>query len=81
MDSDFTLYETSVTETTDNEKMSFIKVPGKHPIKIPAGTTRQSPKNNPYGVAIQAIQRNCGSLPRNMAVIDTLAEVREASTS
>ena len=73
------LYETSVS--TD-DRVSFIKVPGTQPVKIPAysmkvvnGTTRQN-KNNPYTVALQAIQGVNGQLPRNIVVIDTFAEVQ-----
>ena len=73
------LYETSVY--TD-DRVSFIKVPGTQPVKISAysmkvvnGTTRQN-KNNPYTVAVQAIQGVNGQLPRNIVVIDTFAEVQ-----
>ena len=73
------LYETSVS--TD-DRVCFIKVPGTQLVKIPAysmkvvnGTTRQN-KNNPYTIAVQAIQGVNGQLPRNIVVIDTFAEVQ-----
>ena len=44
-------------------------------MKFVNGTTRQN-KNNPYTVAVQAIQGVNGQLPRNIVVIDTFAEVQ-----
>ena len=73
------LYETSVS--TD-DRVSFIKVPGKQAIKVPAysmkvvsGTTRQQHRGS-YTVAVQAIQGQNGQLPRNLVVVDTFAEVQ-----
>ena len=73
------LYETSVT--TD-DRVSFIKVPGKQAIKVPAysmkvgsGTTRQQHRGS-YTVAVQAIQGQNGQLPRNLVVVVTFAEVQ-----
>ena len=73
------LYETSVT--TD-DRISFIKVPGKQAIKVPAysmkvvsGTTRQHYRGS-YTVAVQAIQGQNGQLPRNLVVVVTFAEVQ-----
>jgi len=70
------MYEMSSTVS----KLSFAKVAGRNPVKIPAEsmvtvmcTTRQNQEH--CGVIVQAIQNPHGNLPRNIMVIDSYSEV------
>ena len=73
----------SVMDLAENAKhVSFVKVAGRQAIKIPAnsmkvviGSTRQNKRNETYTAAVQAIACENGSLPRNIMVIDTVADV------
>ena len=73
----------SVMDLAENIKhVSFVKVAGRQAIKIPAnsmkvviGSTRQNKRNETYTAAVQAIACENGSLPRNIMVIDTVADV------
>ena len=73
----------SVIDLNQNAKrISFVKVAGRQAIKIPAnsmkvviGSTRQNRKNAAYIAAVQAIACENGSLPKNIMVIDTVANV------
>ena len=73
----------SVMDLAESTKhVSFVKVAGRQAIKIPAnsmkvviGSTRQNKRNETYTAAVQAIACENGSLPRNIMVIDTVANV------
>ena len=73
----------SVIDLNENAKrISFVKVAGRQAIKIPAnsmkvviGSTRQNRKNETYTAAVRAIACENGSLPKNIMVIDTVANV------
>lgn len=74
------LYEMSVDSV--NHQSSFVKVAGSSKIKVPAasmivvqGLTRSRSDSKPYFVAVEAIAGVNGSLPRNIIVVDTFAEV------
>ena len=61
-------------------KVSFAKVAGRIPVKLPAETmvtvmctTRHN--RGCYGAAVQAIQNPYGNLPRNVMVIDSYTEI------
>jgi len=78
------LYEMAVAagEGDSKETTSFVKVAGSSLVKVPAssmvvvqGTTRSQSDGKPYSVAVQAIAGVNGSLPRNVVVVDTYAEV------
>ena len=59
-----------------------MKVAGRTPIRIPAnsmkvvlGSTRQNKNNETYSASVQAIASENGSLPKNLLIVDTLAQV------
>ncbi len=63
-----------------DDGVSFVKVAGSSQVKIPAlsmvvvqGSTRS--KSETYSVAVEAIAGVNVSLPRNIIVVDTFAEV------
>lgn len=68
------------TSISGSKKLSFVKVAGQDPIKIPAnsmkvviGTTRQTSRN--FSGLVQAVHGNYGTLPKNTLLIDTYADV------
>ena len=73
----------SVLDLADNTKrIGFVKVAGRTPIRIPAysmkvvlGSTRQNKKNETYSASVQAIVCENGSLPKNLLIVDTIAQV------
>ena len=73
----------SVLDIADNTKrIGFVKVAGRTPIRIPAnsmkvvlGSTRQNKKNETYSASVQAIASENGSLPKNLLIVDTIAQV------
>ena len=67
-----------------SERTSFVKVAGIQAIKIPAnsmktviGSTRCIQEGKTYTAAVQAVSCENGSLPRNIMVIDTIANVEQ----
>ena len=69
------------TSNVGSRSLSFVKVAGQTPIQIPARsmkavlcTTRQDSKRK-YSALVQAVQGDQGTLPRNIMVIDTYADV------
>ncbi|XP_062613870.1 uncharacterized protein LOC134275617 [Saccostrea cucullata] len=74
-----------VKDTSDqyvygSQRSSFVKVAGQDPIKIPAnsmkvvlGTARQTSEN--FNGLVQAVHGNNGTLPKNILVIDTYADI------
>ena len=70
-----------LTSNVGSRSLRFVKVAGQTPIHIPARsmkavlcTTRQDSKRK-YSALVQAVQGDQGTLPRNIMVIDTYAEV------
>ena len=73
----------SVLDLADNNKrIGFVKVAGRTPIRIPAnsmkvvlGSTCQNKKNETHSASVQAIGSENGSLPKNLLIVDTMAQV------
>ena len=80
------LYEMSISEPEATEKqVSFVTVPGKLPVKIPAnsvtvvnGLVNNSRLKDTTCVAIQALKIDQGAIPRNLMVIDTNTVVKNS---
>ena len=78
-----TLYEMSISNTNDEKHVSFVTVSGKTSVKIPAGSVavvegRVDQKRIGKGqVVVQALKCDQGQLPRNIMVIDTVADIAD----
>ena len=78
-----TLYEMSISDTNDDKRVSFVTVSGKTSVKIPAGSVavvvgKVDQKRIGKGqIAIQALRGDQGSLPRNIMVVDTFADIAD----
>ncbi|MCG8049521.1 MAG: reverse transcriptase family protein [Candidatus Thiodiazotropha endolucinida] len=76
-----TLFEMSVSESEEEKCTGFVTVFGKTPVKIPAEsvvvvTGKVDEKRLGKGcIAVQALKSNQGSLPRNIMLIDTFADI------
>ena len=73
------LYEVSVSE---QRPTSFVRVAGHTPVKIPASSMivlnasiHRHSHGQSYNVAVQAVAGSSGSLPKNLLVVNTYAEV------
>ncbi|CAC5383311.1 unnamed protein product [Mytilus coruscus] len=81
-----TLYNNSFDCETDSPKISFVKIAGSIPVHIPGNsmktvmcTTRQKDKTEKYCAVVQSLQGNQGSLPRNIMVINSYAEISQGT--
>jgi hypothetical protein len=79
-----TLYNNSIDCETDSPRISFVKIAGSSPVHIPGNsmktvmcTTRQKDKTGKYCAVVQALQGNQGSLPRNIMVVNSYAEINQ----
>ncbi|VDH96354.1 Hypothetical predicted protein [Mytilus galloprovincialis] len=82
-----TVYNNSFDcEILDSPKISFVKIAGSNPVHIPGNsmktvmcTTRQKDNNEKYCAVVQSLQGNQGSLPRNIMVVDSYAEISQGT--
>ncbi|CAG2186291.1 unnamed protein product [Mytilus edulis] len=82
-----TVYNNSFDcEILDSTKISFVKIAGSSPVHIPGNsmktvmcTTRQKDNNKKYCAVVQSLQGNQGSLPRNIMVVDSYAEISQGT--
>ncbi|CAC5409554.1 unnamed protein product [Mytilus coruscus] len=79
-----TLYNNSFDCEIDSPKISFVKIAGNSPVHIPGNsmktvmcTTRQKDKTEKYCAVVQSLQGNQCSLPRNIMVVDSYAEISQ----
>ncbi|CAG2207645.1 unnamed protein product [Mytilus edulis] len=80
-----TVYNNSFDCEIDSPKISFVKIAGSNPVHIPGNsmktvmcTTRQK-DNEKYCAVVQSLQGNQGSLPRNIMVVDSYAEISQGT--
>ena len=80
------LYNNSIDCETDSPRISFVKIAGNSPVHIPGNsmktvmcTTRQKDKTGKYCAVVQALQGNQGSLPRNIMVVNSYAEINQGT--
>ena len=80
------LYNNSIDCETDSPRISFATIAGSSPVHIPGNsmktvmcTTRQKDKTGKYCAVVQALQGNQGSLPRNIMVVNSYAEINQGT--
>ncbi|CAG2185169.1 unnamed protein product [Mytilus edulis] len=81
-----TVYNNSFDCEADYPKISVVKIAGNSPVHIPKNsmktvmcTTRQKDNNEKYCAVVQSLQGNQGSLPRNIMVVDSYAEISQGT--